>query len=100
MSRRTNAAFAALVALAGIAAALAPRSASAAGPKPPKQLCIVWMNGADAGDTWEMNLLVRAVPGKIAAKFADQTPAVLRFYELDGMAAVPRGALFPNLHGT
>jgi hypothetical protein len=79
----------------------APPSAAAA-LKPPKQLCVTWTSDVDANDTWEMNLLVRAVPGKLVARFSDLTPATLRFFEIHGMAgggSLP-GGLFPTLHGS
>ena len=40
--------------------------------------------------------------GKITARFPDPTPAVLRFYGLEGMASVGEqpGGLFPALHGS
>lgn len=80
-------------------AVLAPSTAVAA-LKPPKQLCLVWTSQLDANDTWEMNLLLRAVPGKINAQFAVGTPAVLKFYQLNGMAVHAPSDLFPTLHGS
>ena len=80
-------------------AVLAPRTAAAA-LKPPKELCLVWTSQLDANDTWEMNLLVRAVSGKIAARFADDSPAVLKFYQLNGMAVHAPSGFFPTLQGS
>jgi hypothetical protein len=88
------------VALFGVVS-LAPATSRSA-PKPPTQFCLVWESSLDAKDTWEMNLLIRPVPGKLAAHFAgvSQSRAVLKFWELHGMASKPSAPYFHILTGT
>jgi len=80
------------------AEAAAPQVAHAA-PKPPTPLCVVWTNTLDAGDRWDINLIVRPLPGKVPLHF-NGTPRLLRFWSLNGMVSAGLGTNFTAVTGT
>ena len=59
-------------------------------PKPPAQFCLVWVSSLDAEDTWEMNLVVRAV--SIMRRAARNTSMAL--FPSTRSAAIPKPCIF------
>ena len=89
-----------LIGLLGVVVLLRPDSARAAS-RLPTQLCLTWVSFSDVNDTADLNLIARPVPGKVSAHFPNQKPAVLKFFDLHGMASKGLGGpQFANLQGT
>jgi hypothetical protein len=53
--------------------------------KAPKEVCMIWTHNGDAGDTVEMNLLFRKVPGKLRVESIFQSKRIVNFYEIHGV---------------